>query len=164
MVISGRFLGVFIADDSAFIRSRLSSALAEIPGVEVIGQAKDGLTAVEAIRALRPDVAILDLRMPGKSGFEALQELRAGHKKLVLIIMTNFPFPQYREKCFALKADYFFDKASDLDKMLAVIRRLGKKFAASGKSENRKKGPPSIRVGPKRTGGGSSRAKVRTPL
>ena len=94
---SNKKLAVFVVDDSAFIRERLPAMLAEITGVEVIGQAADGIEAVNSIKELKPDVVVLDIRMPGKNGMEVLQELKKFEPAPCVIILTNYPYPQYRK-------------------------------------------------------------------
>ena len=59
---------VFIADDSPILRERLDAMLSELPGIKIVGQAGNVADAIETIRALHPDVVILDIRMPGGSG------------------------------------------------------------------------------------------------
>jgi len=118
-------LKVFIADDSAFIRERLPDMLSGLSAVEVIGQAEDGIEAVNSVRALNPDVVILDIRMPGKSGIEVLKELKQDKPNLIVIMLTNYPYPQYKKKCLGLGADFFFDKSTDFDKLFDVLERLG---------------------------------------
>ena len=59
-----RNIKVFIADDSIVLRERLLEMLREIPGVEILGCAQDGLHAIDSIRALRPDAVVLDIQMP----------------------------------------------------------------------------------------------------
>jgi DNA-binding NarL/FixJ family response regulator len=117
-------LTVFIADDSAFIRERLPDMLAEITGVEVIGQAADGIEAINSVRELKPDVVVLDIRMPGKNGMEVLQELKKFEPAPCVIILTNYPYPQYRKKCLDMGADYFFDKSTDFDRLFTVVKQL----------------------------------------
>ena len=117
-------LTVFIADDSAFIRERLPDMLAEITGVEVIGQAADGIEAVNSVGKLKPDIVVLDIRMPGKNGMEVLQEIKKFEPAPCVIILTNYPYPQYRKKCLDMGADYFFDKSTDFDRLFSVIKQL----------------------------------------
>jgi len=117
-------LTVFIADDSAFIRERLPDMLAEITGVEVIGQAADGIEAINSVGKLNPDVVVLDIRMPGKNGMEVLQEIKKFEPAPCVIILTNYPYPQYRKKCLDMGADYFLDKSTDFDRLFSVIKQL----------------------------------------
>jgi DNA-binding NarL/FixJ family response regulator len=123
-VTSNNNLTVFIADDSALIRERLPGMLAEITGVEVMGQAADGIEAINSVRELKPDVVVLDIRMPGKNGMEVLQELKEFEPAPCVIILTNYPYPQYRKKCLAMGADYFLDKSADFDGLFTVIKQL----------------------------------------
>jgi len=130
MTTSGA-LRVFIADDSEFIRERLPQRLVDFTGAEIVGQASDGEKALASIRALKPDVVILDIRMPGKSGIEVLQELKKDKSPPVIVMLTAYPYPQYREKCMALGADFFLDKASEFDKLDEILRQLSVKSDAS---------------------------------
>ncbi len=123
-MLSNKKLTVFIADDSAFIRERLPNMLAELTGVEVIGQAADGIEAVNSVRELKPDVVVLDIRMPGKNGMEVLSELKKFEPAPCVIILTNYPYPQYRKKCLDMGADYFLDKSTDFDGLFTIMKQL----------------------------------------
>ena len=119
-------LTVFIADDSDFIRERLPEMLAELSGVVIIGQADDGIEAVKSIRELHPDVAILDIRMPGKSGIEVLKEVKKFDPQCKVIMLTNYPYPQYQKKCLEAGASFFFEKSSDFDALFDTLTNLAK--------------------------------------
>ena len=67
--------------------------------------------ALESVRELVPDVVILDIRMPGDSGIEVLEKMKKNVDPPVVIMFTNYPFPQYREKCRQAGAEFFFDKS-----------------------------------------------------
>ena len=121
---SNKNLTVFLADDSALIRERLPGMLAEITGVEVIGQAADGIEAINSVRELKPDVVVLDIRMPGKNGMDVLRELKKFEPTPCVIILTNYPYPQYRKKCLDMGADYFLDKSADFDSLFTVLKQL----------------------------------------
>jgi len=118
---------VFLADDSALIRERLQALLAEITGVAVIGQADDGLVAVNSVRELKPDVVVLDINMPGKNGMDVLRELKKFEPAPCVIILTSHPNPQYRERCLDRGADHFLDKSTDFDRLPSIIKQLGRK-------------------------------------
>ncbi|MBI3423054.1 MAG: response regulator transcription factor [Acidobacteria bacterium] len=119
-------LKVLIADDSALLRERLTRLLSAIEGVEVAGEAPDGATALQLAQVIKPDALILDLRMPGGSGIEVLQQIRQDGGKLKVIILTSFPYPQYRERCLAAGADYFFDKSEELELVSETLRQLSR--------------------------------------
>ncbi len=118
-------LKVLIADDSALLRERLSRLLSLIEGIEIAGAAPDGATALRLVQTLKPDALILDLRMPGGSGLEVLQQIRQAGVRLKVIVLTSFPYPQYRERCLAAGADYFFDKSEELELVGETLRQLG---------------------------------------
>jgi len=115
---------VFIADDSAIVRERLGSMLSDLKEVEIVGFAEDVTSAARSIRELKPDAVILDIRMPGGSGIEVLAEIKKGAPAPLVIILTNYPYPQYRERCMHLGADYFFDKSAEFEKVYQVFERL----------------------------------------
>jgi DNA-binding NarL/FixJ family response regulator len=124
-------LKLFIADDSALMRERLVAMLAELPGITIIGQARDGLEAVDLIPKLKPDVVILDVRMPGRNGIDVLKQIKADESPPLVIIFTNYPYPQYRDKCLKAGADFFFDKSADIEKLMQVLNTLGQETYAT---------------------------------
>ena len=89
---------IFIADDSSVIRDRLNALLSDLPGVEVIGEAGDAEAALKGIQELNPDVVILDIRMPGGNGITILEQIKRTDASPVVIMLTNYPYPQYRKK------------------------------------------------------------------
>jgi len=121
---SKRALRVLIVDDSALMRERLVVLLSEVKGTELVGQAEDAPAALEAIRRLKPDVVILDIRMPKGNGIATLEVLKANEGCPAVIMLTAFPYPQYREKCLRAGADYFFDKATEFDSVHEALEQL----------------------------------------
>ena len=115
---------VFIVDDSAIVRIRLKAMLSELPGIETVGEAANAHDAIKDIRKLKPDVAIVDIRMPGGNGIDTLKNIKKMKQAPVVIMLTNYPYPQYRKKCMDLGADYFFDKSSEFEKVTEVLTKL----------------------------------------
>jgi DNA-binding NarL/FixJ family response regulator len=115
---------VFIADDSAVFRERMIEILSELPEIEIIGQAQDGIEATNLIEKLTPDVVILDIRMPRGNGMDVLQNIKKNNPALIVIMLTNYPYPQYRKKCMNAGADYFFDKSAEFEKVTEVLKKL----------------------------------------
>jgi len=115
---------VLLVDDSAAVRSRLAALLAELREVEVVGEAADSTTAVEAARLLKPHVVILDIRMAGGSGLDVLPQLKQGGGAPVVIMLTNHPNEGYRRWCLEHGADFFFDKSTEFEKVLKVLPDL----------------------------------------
>jgi DNA-binding NarL/FixJ family response regulator len=124
MASRGDVMKVFIADDSQVLRERLEEMLSELPGVEIMGYAQDVPGALTSIKTLQPDVVILDIRMPGGSGVDVLQDIKKDKKTPMVIVLTNYPYPQYRKKCMDLGADFFFDKSTEFEKVTAVFKEL----------------------------------------
>ena len=122
---------VFIVDDSAIILERLVTLLTTIPDIEIVGQANNTKEAKRAIQKLRPDVLILDIQMPGGSGIKLLHQLKQETPCPLVLIITGSSFPQYRKKCLAAGADYFFDKSIEFGQLQETLRKLIPQFAAS---------------------------------
>jgi DNA-binding NarL/FixJ family response regulator len=118
---------VFIADDSRVVVERLADLLQEVPGVQLVGRAKDAPEAIHLIVKMNPDAVILDLQMPGGSGLEVLRAIRQSHPSVWVLICTNYPYPQYREECFAAGANYFLDKSAEFEKIPEILRELTNK-------------------------------------
>ena len=126
-------IGVFVVDDSRIIRERLLALLAELPKVQVVGQAELAPEAIEAIRKLKPAAVILDISMPGGSGLQVLETIRREAIDARVIMLTNLAHEPYRSRCLQLGADYFFDKSTEFEKVIEVLRALSGRPAARGR-------------------------------
>lgn len=115
---------VFIADDSMLILERLKAMLSDLSEVEIIGESRTGIEAIQAIRTKNPDVIILDIKMPGMGGIDVLKYIKNNNKDTKVIMLTNYPFPQYRKKCMDLGADYFFKKTTEFENVLDALKQL----------------------------------------
>ena len=115
---------VLIADDSQIVRERLVYLLDDVEGVEIVGQAEDAVEGTDLAEAARPDVAILDVRMPRGSGVDVLRSIKRDNPAATVIILTNFVDPEARQLCLAQGADYFFDKSIEFEKAVQVLREL----------------------------------------
>lgn len=115
---------VFIVDDSAVVRERLVQLISELPAVQVVGTADLAFDAVRSIRKLRPDAVILDISMPGGNGIFVLESVKSQKPAPLVIMLTNFAHDQYRQQCFKLGADYFFDKSTEFEKIQEVLKEV----------------------------------------
>jgi DNA-binding NarL/FixJ family response regulator len=118
---------VFIGDDAAIVRERLVSLFVDLDRTVDIVQATNAPDSVRAIRTHRPDIVILDLRMPGGGGLDVLKRLSRFKIKPLVIVLTNFPFPQYRKRCLELGADFFLDKSTEFDKIPRLCSRWARR-------------------------------------
>lgn len=116
---------VLIVDDSPILRDRVAAMLSEVSrGIELVGEAGDAFVAMDAIRGLKPDAVILDISMPGKTGIDVLREIKGNPESPLVMILTNYPHPQYRKRCKDLGADFFFDKSTEFCKVARTFKLL----------------------------------------
>jgi len=117
---------VLIVDDSKIVCKGLQQMLINIADVEIVGQAHNAKDAIRFISESKPDVVILDIRLPDLSGIDVLKNIRDKKLPIRVIMLTNYPYPQYRKKCEELGADYFFDKVAEIKEIPNVIEELAK--------------------------------------
>jgi NarL family two-component system response regulator LiaR len=81
---------VLLVDDHAIVRKGIGALLAEVKGITVVGEARDGREAVEQVQALKPDVILMDLVMPGMDGIEATRQITASSDTARVLVLTSF--------------------------------------------------------------------------
>lgn len=114
-------LRIIIAEDSEVVRKLITSILAKIDKVEIIGVAPDGEAALQLIRGLKPDVVILDIQMPNKSGLEVLKEVRKDEDDSTVIIIFTAS-EEFREACLIAGANYFLDKVTEFNLLVDILQ------------------------------------------
>ncbi|HKU13809.1 MAG TPA: response regulator [Steroidobacteraceae bacterium] len=112
---------VLVADDEAPARGKLQRWLKEQSDIEVVAEAEDGLSAAEAIERLHPDVAFLDIQMPGLSGLEVAAQLEPEAAPLIVFVTA---FDEHAIKAFELNAIDYLLKPYDKDRLLKTLARL----------------------------------------
>jgi len=112
---------VLVVDDSPAVRARVVADVREIRGLEVVGEAADGATALAQIAKLEPDVVVLDLRLPDMSGLDLLPKIKARPSAPRVVVLTNHGEDRYRSECFVRGADAFVDKAAPFSALLTAI-------------------------------------------
>ena len=117
-------LRVVVADDQDVVRSGFRLILSSYDGLNVVGEAKNGEEAVEATRALRPDVVLMDVRMPVKNGIEATRDIKADPRlsAVHVLVLTTFDIDEYVYDALAAGASGFLLKDADPDDIAAAIR------------------------------------------
>lgn len=126
---------LFIADDNVAFRTHLVSHLLNTEGIEIAGEAGDVPESIAAIRKTKPEVVILDLHMPGGNGFDVLKDIKSSWPSPVVILLTVGPRSEYQTLSYLAGADYFFEKSSDLRKMIRLVERIAKEDGHKRKTE-----------------------------
>ena len=113
---------VVLADDQPLVRAGLRVLIADTDGIEVAGEAGTGAQAVQLARDTRPDVVVMDIRMPGMDGIEATRLITAGGQRPRVVILTTFDQDDYVYGALRAGASGFLVKDMALDDILAAIR------------------------------------------
>ena len=117
-------LTVYIVDDSDVMRERLAELISDIVGIKLAGQSGNPFDALQSIKAQHPDIVILDIRLPGKSGIDVLKDIKKESPPPIVIMITNYPYRQYRQGCMAAGADYFFSKLDEFEMIAQALRGI----------------------------------------
>ena len=123
---------VLIVDDEPLARRRLDILLKAIPDVEVAGAAQDGAAARRMIGELRPDVMLLDIKMPGLNGFQLLDALPAGTAPIVIFVTA---FDHYAVEAFKRAAFDYLLKPVEPERLRAAIGRAREALTTRGATE-----------------------------
>ncbi|ANY09430.1 response regulator [Pseudonocardia sp. HH130630-07] len=117
---------VLIADDQHLVRTGLSALLGAEPDLEVVGVAEDGDQALTMARELRPDIACLDIRMPGRNGIEVTRELSGPDAAVVVpvLVLTTFDLDDYVFGALEAGASGFLLKDSDPDDIVRAVHQV----------------------------------------
>ena len=121
-------LKIFITDDSEIILKKIPEMLSDIENVQIAGYAMTSVDTLRLIKELTPDVIILDIKLLGESGIDILKIIKAENMVPIVIIFTNYPFPEYQQRCHDLGADYFFDKSTEFNQMVETIQKIARSF------------------------------------
>lgn len=114
---------VLVADDHAAVRAGLAMILNNAEGIEVIGEAADGAAALRQARALRPDVVLMDIKMPGVDGIAATRELSMCCTAAVLVL-TTFDLDEYVYNALRAGAAGFLLKSVEAPRLIEAVRQV----------------------------------------
>ncbi|MFE7527632.1 response regulator [Kitasatospora sp. NPDC057542] len=113
---------VVLADDQPLVRAALEMVISETTDVEVVGEAATGIDAVRLAAELRPDVVVMDLRMPGMDGIEATRLVTSGQGPTRVVVLTTFDDDDHVYGALRAGASGFLVKDMALDDILGAIR------------------------------------------
>jgi RNA polymerase sigma factor (sigma-70 family) len=115
---------VVVVDDDPLVRVGLSLVLGAREDIEVAGEAADGAAAVEAVRRLRPDVVLMDIRMPGQDGLSATEALRSQADGPAIVVLTTFDTDEHILRALRAGANGFLLKDTPPREILDAVRRV----------------------------------------
>lgn len=120
-------INVLIVDDHALVRMGLRRLLEQLPDMKVVAEAENGETALAMVRLHKPDVVLLDMKMPGIDGWEVTRRLKKTHSSVKVIAVTAANTdPMFPGRLLQLGAMGYLTKESDADEMAMAIRRVHK--------------------------------------
>ncbi|PAU88669.1 two-component system response regulator UvrY [Pseudomonas sp. WN033] len=115
---------VLVVDDHDLVRMGISRMLGDVPGLAVVGEAESGERAVSLARSLKPDVVLMDVRMPGIGGLEATRKLVQHDKHLKVIAVTVCDEEPFPTRLMQAGAAGYVTKGAALEEMVSAIRQV----------------------------------------
>lgn len=115
---------VLVVDDHDLVRTGISRMLADIDGLQVVGQAESGETAIKKSRELKPDVVLMDVKMPGIGGLEATRKLLRSYPDIKVIAVTICEEDPFPTRLLQAGAAGYLTKGAALDEMIQAIRMV----------------------------------------
>jgi DNA-binding NarL/FixJ family response regulator len=117
-------LKTLVVDDHVAVRNALRGLIEEEPELECVGEAANGLLAMEAVRTLKPDLLLLDINMPERNGLEVLRMLRYDKNDILVVILSNHTDIHYVDAAMRLGANAFVRKDSGFEVLLQAIQTI----------------------------------------
>jgi len=114
--------GVLVADDERLVRGGYRMIISGAPDLQVVGEAEDGLEAVDLARRLHPDVVLMDVRMPRLDGIEATRRIAAFAQPPAVVVVTTFDLDEYVYEALRAGACGFLLKDAREEQLLAAVR------------------------------------------
>jgi DNA-binding NarL/FixJ family response regulator len=119
---SAEAISVVVVDDHDLLREGVGAALGSFADLDVIGEARSGETAIEAVAQLHPDVVIMDLVMPGMGGIESIRRLRAAHPSLGIVALSSFSNGDQVRGAIDAGANGYLIKSVDAESLARAVR------------------------------------------
>jgi DNA-binding NarL/FixJ family response regulator len=124
-------LGVLIVDDAEGVRRDLRTVLELASDLVILGEADNGLEAVSMAEALRPEIVLMDLRMPGIDGFEATKQIKSRGLAKGVIMLTIYSHEENRRQAESAGVDFFLEKGIGIEALLSALQQVGQSIIAS---------------------------------
>lgn len=117
---------VMIADDHAIIRDGLKKIISTAQDMQVVAEAVDGQDVVDQLRATSVDVLLLDMSMPGKSGIALIQQIKANHPALPVLVLSMYRESQYAVQAIRAGAAGYLTKNVESEQLMGAIRKVAR--------------------------------------
>lgn len=117
---------LMLADDHTIIRDGLKTIFSTVPDMQVVAEAADGCEVLALLRTQRPDVLLLDMSMPGRSGILLIQQIRASHPALPILVLSMYRESQYAVQAIRAGAAGYLTKNVESDQLLGAIRKVAR--------------------------------------
>jgi len=112
---------ILIVEDNAFFLQFLKEAMhLRFPAIDIL-EAANGEEAMQKIKTLSPEAIFMDVRLPGENGLELTKKIKAQYPDIVVVILTNYDLPEYREAAYRSRADHFLSKDSFLNMINSIL-------------------------------------------
>jgi DNA-binding NarL/FixJ family response regulator len=126
------FKTMLVEDNVIFRESLRDSLRLKFPSMEIT-EAGNGVEALEKIGSLAQNLIFMDIRLPGQNGLELTEKIKKLHPDIIIIILTNYDIPEYREAAARFKADYFFSKDSmSIEEVVRLVKPMLSKKGFNG--------------------------------
>ncbi len=124
---------VLVVDDHQLVRVGTSRLLADIEGIQIVGQAENGEQAIDMVKDQKPDVVLMDIQMPGIGGLEATRRCLRVDPDLKVVAVTVYEDEPYPSKLLGVGAVGYLTKNADVDEMVRAIRKVmsGQRYISS---------------------------------
>jgi len=120
--MTAEVIRVLIADDHPIVRQGLEIVINSQPDMSLVGQAENGEEVLRLIRGLKPDVTVMDLKMPVKTGLSAIEEIKKTDPETKILVLTSFPDDEMVIRSIQLGANGVMVKDAPPDELLSAIR------------------------------------------
>lgn len=132
-----KIIKIIIADDHAFLREGIKKTISDEIDMKIIGEASNATEAVNLIKNSEPDIAIVDISMPGKSGLDVLKDLKAMKKNFKVLILSMHPEDRFAIRALKAGASGYLTKESAPDELVKAIRTIltGRKYVSIALAE-----------------------------
>ena len=121
---------LFLVDDNAAFRSALRDLFSTIPDIEIIGEASNGESALPLVQSLKPDIVLMDLRMPGMNGIAATSAIRSSQRPVCVMVLTTFDDDELVTQAMAAGASGYLLKGTPIEELADILRLARRGYRA----------------------------------